>query len=81
MSTNTKKLRVNFNALLQEKEAAEERHIPLQEVATETGLSYLTLNKLRKPDAKGCQVSTLEVLCAYFDKPVEQVLVEVNDTN
>lgn len=72
-----KKLRINLDALIKEKEEVEGRRIPMTEIAANMRVSYLTLNKLRKPEPKGCQISTIEALCEYFDKKVEDVLVEV----
>lgn len=71
------KLRINLDQLIREKEQAENRKITMQEISTETQISYLTLNKLRKPEPHGCQISTIEALCEYFGKPVQDVLVTV----
>lgn len=69
-------LRVNLDSLIKQKEATEERKITLTEVAAETGISYLTLQKLRKPGENGCQLSTVSKLCTYFGKAVNEVVVE-----
>ena len=74
-----RKLRINLDQLIKEKEQAENRRITMQEISTETKVSYLTLNKLRKPEPHGCQISPIEALCEYFGKPVQEVLVEVRD--
>lgn len=69
--------KVNLDELMKQKAAAEDRKITLQEVATETKISYLTLQKLRKPDGGGCQLSTVEKLCRYFGKSINEVVVDV----
>lgn len=71
-------LKVNLPALIREKAETENRRITLAEIKLETGLSYLTLQKLSKGDGdQGCNKKTLEALCNYFNKPINEVLVEV----
>lgn len=69
--------KVDLDNLIKQKAAAEDRKITLQEVATETKISYLTLQKLRKPEGGGCQLSTVEKLCRYFGKTINEVVIEI----
>lgn len=69
--------KVDLDTLMKQKAAIEDRKLTLQEVATETDISYLTLQKLRKPNGGGCQLSTVEKLCRYFAKPINEVVIDV----
>lgn len=69
--------KVDLDNLIKQKATSEDRKITLQEVSTETDISYLTLQKLRKPGGGGCQLSTVEKLCKYFNKPINEVVIEI----
>lgn len=66
---------INLQELIAEKSAVEcrEREIPLTEVAVETGLSYLTILKL-KQDGSCWSRKTLDRLCFYFGKEPGEIL-------
>lgn len=73
--------RIDLTSLLQEKAELEgrEKEIPLTEVSVETGLSYLTVLKLRQ-DGSSWSRSTLEAICNYFQKEPGEILVRVEET-
>jgi transcriptional regulator with XRE-family HTH domain len=48
------------------KAAREKRDLSLQQIAEETGITFSTLQRLRRGEAERVTVAILEKLCAYF---------------
>lgn len=69
---------IDLKALLAHKCEVEgrDKQIPLTEVATETGLSYLTVQKLFH-DGSAWSRTTMTRLCEYFGKEPGELLIRV----
>ncbi len=69
---------INLKALLEYKSDLEgrDKQIPLTEVATETGLSYLTIQKLYH-DGSAWSRTTMTRLCEYFGMEPGNLLIRV----
>ena len=59
-------IQCHFDRLRREKASRENRDLPVLTVSAETGLSYNTLQRLRRERLTRIQLSTIETLCRYF---------------
>lgn len=55
-----------FETLRRQKEAAEDRDIPLTEIEEKLGISRQTLDKYRKNRMKQVNLKVIQDLCDYF---------------
>ena len=70
----------HFSRLRREKALRENRDISLRKLAIECGLSMPTIQRLGRNDVDGVYLSTLNILCNYFDlKEMGQLLEFVPD--
>lgn len=72
-------LRFKLRERIADLEFKERRRIPIQEVATATGLSRMTLSKLINEHGANIQTDALDRLCRYFGCRVEQLVEYVAD--
>jgi DNA-binding Xre family transcriptional regulator len=68
--------RSNFEDLRRHKAAREQRDIPLQTVAAESGLSIATVHRVKKGVLTGMSLSTIDALCRYFKVTSVAELIE-----
>jgi DNA-binding Xre family transcriptional regulator len=66
MYTEAKMFKSNFDQLRRNKEARENRDLPLAKIAEETGLSTATIQRVKRSEVDNVRLSTLHTLCAYF---------------
>lgn len=70
-----------LDRLIRDKEVSEQRpygDITYKEVEVNSGLSYVTIQKLSK-DPRSWSRITLNRLTEYFDRPLSEVLVDFED--
>jgi putative transcriptional regulator len=62
-----------------DKEFAERRRIPIQEVAEQTGIARNTLSRMINAHGVSVRSENLDRLCAYFDCRIEDLVEYVPD--
>lgn len=72
-------LRFKLRERIADMEFRERRRITIQEVATASGLSRMTLSKLINEHGANIQTDALDRLCRYFGCKVEQLVEYVAD--
>ncbi len=60
-------IRVNFTQQLLEKSAEQGRHITIDDVAKESGISRITLMRIKKDPTRGTNTDIIDKLCTYFN--------------
>ncbi len=59
-------IRSHFDRLRREKGLRENRDLSIRTVAAETGLSFNTIQRVRRQQLQRVYASTLDTLCRYF---------------
>lgn len=72
-------IRVLVKQLLDEKEFRERRHITLNEVSRETGISRPTLTRVVNVPGYNTNTDTIDALCRYFECTPGELLQLVDD--
>ena len=72
-------IRVLVKQLLDEKEFRERRHITLNEVSRETGISRPTLTRIVNIPGYKTNTDTIDALCRYFECTPGELLQLVDD--
>lgn len=72
-------IRVLVKQLLDEKEFRERRHITLNEVSKETGISRPTLTRVVNVPGYNTNTDTIDALCRYFECTPGELLQLVDD--
>lgn len=72
-------IRVLVKQLLDEKEFRERRHITLNEVSRETGISRPTLTRIVNIPGYNTNTDTIDALCRYFECTPGELLQQVDD--
>ena len=72
-------LRFKLRERIADLEFRNRRRITIQEVATATGLSRMTLSKLINEHGANIQTDALERLCRYFGCRIEELVEYVAD--
>ena len=72
-------IRFTLGAMIEKRQFAEGRRIPINEIAAETGLNRMTLSKML--NQKGCRVdtATIDRLCTYFGCAVQDLMGHLPD--
>lgn len=74
-------LRFKLRERIADKEFAERRRIPIQEIAETTGITRNTLSKLINQHGVSVRSENLDRLCAYFSCRIEQLVEYVDDNS
>lgn len=72
-------LRYKLRERIAEKEFAERRRIPIQEVAEESGIARNTLSRMINAYGTGVRSENLDRLCSYFGCRIEDLVEHVPD--
>lgn len=72
-------IRVLVKQLLDDKEFRERRHITLNEVSKETGISRPTLTRVVNVPGYNTNTDTIEALCRYFECTPGELLQLVDE--
>ena len=72
-------IRFKVSEQVAKKAFSESRRLTLQMVADETGISRVTLSKLRNKADYSTGTDVVNTLCAYFECQVQDLLVYVAD--
>lgn len=66
----------HYDKLRRQKEARENRDLPVRLIARETGLSSATINKMKSSEVQGVTLASIGKLCEYFGVKSVAQLVE-----
>lgn len=72
-------IRLNFKALLAEKEQSENRRIHYGEISRKTGISRQTLSRIAQRRQKNLKLDTVARICCYFDCKIQDFVEVVPD--
>ena len=72
-------IRYKLAAMIEKKQFADGRNIPITEVATDTGLNRMTLSKILNQRGYCTTTDTIDRLCAYFGCEVHDLMERVAD--
>lgn len=70
---------VGCGGLIEKRQFSEGRRITINEIATATGLNRMTLSKILNQKGDGTGTETIDKLCAFFECPVEDLMVHLQD--
>ena len=73
-------LRYKLRERIADKEFAERRRIPIQEVAEQTGIARNTLSRMINAHGVSVRSENLDRLCAYFECRIEDLVEYVPDS-
>ena len=73
-------LRYKLRERIADKEFAERRRIPIQEVAEQTGIARNTLSRMINAHGVSVRSENLDRLCGYFGCRIEDVVEYVPDS-
>ena len=74
-------IRYKLKERIAEKEFAERRRIPIQEVAEESGIARNTLSRMINTYGTSVRSENLDRLCSYFGCRIEELVEHVPDEN
>lgn len=74
-------LRFKLKEQLAGKEFRDKRRITLMEVAEATGITRMTLSKMANHHGSNVHTDNLDLLCAYFDCRIEDLVEYFPDTS
>lgn len=72
-------IRFKLAEMIEKKQFAEGRRVPINEVATATGLNRMTLSKILNQKGYGTGTETIDKLCAYFNCEVKDLMEYLPD--
>jgi putative transcriptional regulator len=67
-------IRFKLAEMIEKKQFAEGRRVPINEVASATGLNRMTLSKILNQKGYGTGTETIDRLCAYFTCEVKDLM-------
>ncbi len=72
-------VKLNFKALLADKEFRENRKIQYEEISQHTGISRQTLSRIATKRGYNLTLDTIERLCKYFGCKIEEFVMIIPD--